>query len=73
MLLGADATFTAIMSDLLCSVRPLAEQCKVPLDELGDFETLLERIQTEIAAGNTVVSVVPIVSVWSRKPVAAQS
>jgi protein-L-isoaspartate O-methyltransferase len=73
MLLGADATFTAIMSDLLCSVRPLAEQHNVPLDELGDFETLFARIQTEIAAANTVVGVVPMVSVWSRKPVVSRS
>jgi 2-polyprenyl-3-methyl-5-hydroxy-6-metoxy-1,4-benzoquinol methylase len=68
MPLGADASFTSIMSDLLCSVRPLAEQHRVPLAELGDFSTLSRRIQAEIAAANTVVSVVPIVSVWSRKP-----
>jgi ubiquinone/menaquinone biosynthesis C-methylase UbiE len=71
MLLGADATFTAIMFDLLCSVRPLAVQQNVPLDELGDFVTLFERVQAEIAEADTVVSVVPIVSVWSRKPVVA--
>lgn len=68
MLLGADASFTAIMSDLLCSVRPLAEQRNVPLDNLGDFETLSQRVQAEVTAANTVISVVPIVSVWSRKP-----
>jgi SAM-dependent methyltransferase len=68
MHLGADACLISIFSDLLSSVRFLAEQHKVPLDELGDFDTLAERIRAEIASVNTVVGFVPIVSVWSRKP-----
>jgi len=39
----------------------------VPLSALGDMETLPERVQTEIASSNTVVSVVPLVSAFSRK------
>jgi len=61
----------SIFSDLLSSVRPVAEQRGVPLDELGDFDTLAARIQKEIASTNTVVSFIPVVSVWSRKPALA--
>jgi SAM-dependent methyltransferase len=68
MLLGSDASLVSIFSDLLSSVRPVAEQRGVPLDELGDFDTLAARIQKEIASTNTAVSFIPVVSVWSRKP-----
>jgi len=65
--LGSDASFTGIIADVLRSVRPVAEQHRVPLAELGTFDTLPERIQAEIASANTVVGIVPIVSAWSRK------
>jgi len=68
MLLSTDARFTGIVLGVLCSIRPLAEKCGVFLAELGDFDTLPERIQSEITATGAVVSVVPIVSAWSRKP-----
>jgi len=71
MLLGADAALISIFSDLLSSVKPLADEHKVTWDELGDVDTLTERIQAEIADANTVVGLLPIVSVWSRKPVLA--
>lgn|SRR5215469_307189 len=66
MLLGANVDLISIFSDLLSSVRPLAQQYKVPLNELGDFDTLAERIRAEIASASTVVGFVPIVSAWSR-------
>ena len=67
MPLGSDARFTAIIADVLRSVRPVADHHRIPLGELGTFDTLPERIQAEIAAANTVVGIVPIVSAWSRK------
>jgi len=67
MLLGSDGTFTGIMTDLLRSLLPLADQHDISLHELGDLDSLSERVQNEIAAANTVVSVVPLVSAWSRK------
>src|SRR5262249_9654699 len=66
-LLGDDPELTRIMVDLLFSVRPLAERHEVPLDALGDFTTLQERVRDEISGSRTVVSAVPIVSAWSRK------
>jgi SAM-dependent methyltransferase len=66
--LGSDANFTSLLCDLIHSVRPLAQQHHVSLDPLGDLDTLSDRIQAEVAASNTVVSFVPLVGVWARKP-----
>jgi SAM-dependent methyltransferase len=67
MILGADTNLISIFSDLLSSVRPLAKRHRVPLDEVGDLDTLANRIQTEIASASTVVGFIPIVSVWACK------
>ncbi len=66
--LGSDADFTRLPCEVLGSLRPLAHQHDVSLEALGDFDTLPERIQAEVAASNTVVSYVPLVGAWSRKP-----
>jgi ubiquinone/menaquinone biosynthesis C-methylase UbiE len=66
--LGSDAEFTRLISDILGSLRPLAQQHNVPLEMLGDLDTLPDRVQAEIAASNTVVSFVPLVAAWSRNP-----
>ena len=66
--LGSDVDFLRVISGLVCSLRPLAEQHNVPLEELGDLDTLPDRICAEIAAANTVVSIVPLLGAWSRKP-----
>ncbi len=68
LLLGSDAESTGIILDVLGSLRPLAQQHNVSHEALGDFATLQERTQAEIAEANTVVSFVPLVGVWSRKP-----
>ena len=66
--LGSDIDFLRVTFGLLCSLQPLATQHNVSLKELGDLDTLLDRICAEIAAANTVVSVVPLLGAWSRKP-----
>jgi hypothetical protein len=66
--LGGDVDFTRLTCAVLGSLRPLAQQHNVSLETLGDFNTLSERIQAEVAASNTVVSYVPLVGAWSRKP-----
>lgn len=70
-LLGSDAEFTGLIADLIGSLQPLAQQHNVALKTLGEFKTLAARVHAEVAASNTVVSFVPIVGVWSRKPNAA--
>jgi ubiquinone/menaquinone biosynthesis C-methylase UbiE len=67
MSLGSDTDFIRLTSDLLCSLQPLAEQHKVSLKELGNLNTLPDRICAEVARANTVVSLIGVVSAWSRK------
>ncbi len=66
--LGSDTGFVRIISDLLGSLRPLAHHHGVSLEQLGDSDTLPDRICAEIRAANTVVSIVPLLGAWSRKP-----
>jgi len=67
--LGSDAGFTRVVCEVLASLRPLAQQHDVSLDALGDFATLPDRVQAEIAASGTFVSWVPLVGAWVRKPI----
>jgi ubiquinone/menaquinone biosynthesis C-methylase UbiE len=71
--LGSDTGFIRVISDLVCSLQPLAERHGVSLEELGDLNTLRDRICAEVAAANTVVTVVPLVGVWARKPMNTSS
>ena len=71
--LGSDVDFFRVISELVCSLRPLAEQHNVSLEELGNLDTLPDRICAEIAAANTVVSIVPLLGAWSRKSATADS
>jgi len=73
MPLGNDADFIRLTSGLLYSLRPLAEQHKVSLRELGDLHTLPDRISAEVAEANTVVSLIALVGAWSRKLTTADS
>lgn len=71
--LGSKIDFLRIIADMVCSLQPLAKQHGVAVEELGNLETLPERICAEITAANTVVSVVPLLGAWSRKPMNTSS
>jgi ubiquinone/menaquinone biosynthesis C-methylase UbiE len=68
MLLGDDPEFTRWSYDLLCSLRPQIQQLNLSSEPLGDFDTLLERLQGEVAASKTVVPFVALVGAWSHRP-----
>ncbi len=68
ILLGSDPDFTRWIYDLLGSLRPQIQQLSLSLDKLGDFDTLPERLQAEVAASKTVVPFVALVGAWSHKP-----
>jgi hypothetical protein len=68
MLLGSDPDFTRWIYDLLCSLRPQIQRLNLSVDKLGNFATLPERLQAEVAASKTVVPFVALVGAWSRKP-----
>jgi hypothetical protein len=67
--LGSDPASTRVVCEVLASLRPLAQQHKVSLDAVGDFGTLPDRVQAEVAASRTSVSWVPLVGAWVRKPI----
>ncbi len=67
-IMGSDAEFTGLITDLIDSVQPLARQHNVSLESLGYFNTLAERVQAEVVASNTAVCFVPIIGTWARKP-----
>jgi SAM-dependent methyltransferase len=65
--LGDDPDFTGWMYDVICSLRPQIQQLNLSLETLGDFDTLLERLQAEVAASNGVASWMAVVGAWARK------
>jgi protein-L-isoaspartate O-methyltransferase len=69
MELGHDPDFTRWVSDTVASVRPQIEKLSLPLKELGDVDTLQQRLQEEVASSNTVVPWLALVGAWCRKPV----
>ena len=67
MLLGNHPDFTRWSYDVLCSLRPHIERYNLSLKAVGDFDTLAERLQAEVAASNTVVPFVALIGAWSRR------
>ena len=66
--LGDDSDFIRWMYDVICSLRPQIQQLNLSLEKLGDFDTLLARLQAEVAASNGVASWMAVVGAWCRKP-----
>jgi ubiquinone/menaquinone biosynthesis C-methylase UbiE len=67
--LGDDSDFVRWIYDVICSLRPQSQQLNQSLEKLGDFDTLLERLQAKFAASNRAASWMAIVGAWSRKPI----
>src|SRR5437773_1606855 len=59
--LGHDPDFIRWMYDVMCSMRPQIQQVNLSLKKLGDFDTLPERLQAEVAASNGVTSWMAVV------------
>jgi SAM-dependent methyltransferase len=59
-----DASIAQLEVDLL---RSLAQHHEVSLDDLGDLETLVERIHNEAVSARAVIGFMAIVSAWTRK------
>jgi ubiquinone/menaquinone biosynthesis C-methylase UbiE len=68
MELGHDPDFTRWLSDVVISVRPQIEKLNLPLEKLGDLDTLRQRLQDEVASSNTVVPWLALVGAWCRTP-----
>jgi hypothetical protein len=66
--LGSDPDFTRRMSDLFETLRPRIHAGDPALANLGDLDTLPERLQAEVAASRTAVPWIGLVGAWSRTP-----
>jgi SAM-dependent methyltransferase len=56
------------LPDCLWSVRPTMVKLGLSLEALGDFETLSERLRTDVSSLEATAPLPSIVSAWSRKP-----
>jgi ubiquinone/menaquinone biosynthesis C-methylase UbiE len=54
--------------DTLRSLRPQIEQLRLPIESLGSLETLVQRLQAEVAESKTVACWFASVGAWCRKP-----
>jgi ubiquinone/menaquinone biosynthesis C-methylase UbiE len=66
MELGLDPDFARNIFDAHISIRPQMKRLHLPLEKLGDLDTLQQRLQDEVAASNTVVPWLPLVGAWCR-------
>jgi ubiquinone/menaquinone biosynthesis C-methylase UbiE len=53
--------------DTLCSLRPQIEQLHMPIESLGSLDTLVHRLQAEVAESKTVACWFASVGAWCRK------
>jgi hypothetical protein len=66
MLLGSDPNLTRWTYDILCSLSPSIDEQNLSLDSLGDFDTLPQRLQAEVATSKTVIPFVAMVGAWAH-------
>ena len=66
--LGDDTCAGHWLYDLFRTLLPEIRQLNLPLEELGNLDTLLGRIQSEAAASKSPVPCVALVGAWSRRP-----
>jgi ubiquinone/menaquinone biosynthesis C-methylase UbiE len=66
--LGDDSRSALWLYDLFCTLLPQIRQLNLPLEDLGNLNTLLQRIQSEVAASKNPVPCVALVGAWSRIP-----
>jgi ACS family tartrate transporter-like MFS transporter len=66
MELGHDPDFTRWLSDVTISIRPKIEELNLSLDEVGDLDTLHQRLHDEVASSKTVVPWLALVGAWCR-------
>jgi ubiquinone/menaquinone biosynthesis C-methylase UbiE len=66
MPMGSDSYFPRWVYDLLCSVRPQIQQHNLSCEALGNFDTLLQRLEAELIALKSPGACIALVGAWSR-------
>jgi ubiquinone/menaquinone biosynthesis C-methylase UbiE len=65
--LGKEPYLAQWYYDTLCSLRPQIEQLHLPIESLGSLDTLVQRLQDEVAESKTVACWFASVGAWCRK------
>ena len=65
--LGKEPYLAQWYYDTLCSLRPQMEQLRLPIESLGSLDTLVQRLQAEVAESKTVACWFASVGAWCRK------
>jgi len=66
--LGKDPDLAQWYYDTVCSLRPQIQQLHLSTESLGNLDTLVERLQAEVAGSRSVACWFASVTAWSRKP-----
>src|SRR5260370_11752110 len=67
MPLGKEPDLAQWFYDICCTLRPQMQQLHLPIESLGSLDTLVDRMQAEVAGSETVASWFAEVGAWSRK------
>jgi ubiquinone/menaquinone biosynthesis C-methylase UbiE len=67
MPLGKESYFATWFYGLCCSLLPHMQQLRLPIDSLGRLDTLVDRLQNEVAGSKAVASWFALVGAWCRK------
>ena len=65
--LGKEPYLAQWYYDTLCSLRPQIEQLRLPIESLGSLDTLVHRLQAEVAESKIVGCWFASVGAWCRK------
>ena len=65
---GADPDFARWVHDLFCSLLPRLEQHRLADKDVGDVDTLQQRLEDEAHAAKAFGATVGLVGAWSVKP-----
>jgi len=65
--LGKEPDLAQWYYDTVCSLRPQMQRLHLPVESLGSLDTLVERLQAEVAGSKTVACWFASVGAWSRK------
>jgi SAM-dependent methyltransferase len=67
---GGDPEFARWVHDLFCSLRPWMDQHHLDYAEVGNLDTLRQRLEAEAVAAKAFGATIGLVGAWSRKRLA---
>jgi hypothetical protein len=68
MLIGEDPETRRWLHDLLLALWPKVSEYDLPRKEIGDLETLQQRLEEELKTANSFATCVGLVSAFARRP-----